>query len=66
MTEWWTYGLSDFLMFSPEAYWRLVGRYNSAWWPAPLAGVAALAAAIALVAQARRWSTRACSVPTAW
>ena len=44
MTEWWTYGLSDFLMFSPEAYWRLVARHNAAWWPAQAAGVAASAA----------------------
>jgi hypothetical protein len=36
MTEWWTYGLSDFLMFSPEAYWRLVARHNAAGWPAQL------------------------------
>ena len=45
MTEWWTYGLSDFLMFSPQAYWRLVARHNEAGWPVQLA---ALAAAIAL------------------
>lgn len=36
MTEWWTYGLSDFLMFSPETYWRLVARHNAAGWPAQL------------------------------
>ena len=41
MSEWWTYGLSDFLMFSPEAYRSLVARYNAAWWPAQLAAVAA-------------------------
>ncbi len=41
MTEWWSYGLSDFLMFSPTAYWRLVERYNLAWWPAQLAGLLA-------------------------
>lgn len=39
MTEWWTYGLSDFLMFSPQAYWRLVARHNDAWWPAQLIGI---------------------------
>ncbi len=39
MTEWWTYGLSDFLMFSPQAYWRLVARHNDAWWPAQLVGL---------------------------
>ena len=44
MTEWWTYELSDFLMFSPQAYWRLVARHNAAWWPAQWLGVAAAAA----------------------
>ena len=33
MSEWWTYRLSDFLMFSPAAYWRLVERYNREHWP---------------------------------
>lgn len=33
MSEWWTYRLSDFLMFSPTAYWRLVERYNREAWP---------------------------------
>jgi hypothetical protein len=34
MTEWWTYGLSDFLLFSPRTYYRLIERYNGAVWPA--------------------------------
>jgi hypothetical protein len=58
LTEWWTYGLSDFLMFSPEAYWRLVARYNQAWWPAQGMGVLALCAATALLTRPRPWSTR--------
>lgn len=33
MSEWWTYRLSDFLMFSPPVYWRLVERYNREAWP---------------------------------
>lgn len=33
MSEWWTYGLSDLLMFSPAAYARLFERYNAALWP---------------------------------
>lgn len=49
MTDWWSYGLSDFLMFSPQAYWRLVARYNEAWWPGQLLGVAAVAGVFALV-----------------
>ena len=56
MTEWWSYGLSDFLMFSPQAWWRLVARYNAAWWPAQLAGLAACAALLFLAL--RTGSTR--------
>ena len=33
MTEWWTYRPSDFLMFSPTTWWRLVESYNRAAWP---------------------------------
>lgn len=36
MSEWWTYRLSDFLMFSPRTYWRLVEQYNRDIWPAQL------------------------------
>lgn len=34
MPEWWTYGLSDFLLFSPRTYYRLLERHNAAVWPA--------------------------------
>ena len=33
MTEWWTYSLSDFLMFAPRTYYRLFELYNAAVWP---------------------------------
>lgn len=33
MSEWWSYRLSDFLMFAPVTYWRLVELYNRANWP---------------------------------
>ena len=33
MSEWWTYRLADFLMFSPRTYWRLVELYNRDLWP---------------------------------
>ena len=36
MSEWWSYRPSDFLMFSPTAYWRLVQRYNIDVWPLQL------------------------------
>jgi hypothetical protein len=56
MGEWSTYTLSDFLMFSPQAYARLLERYNAAWWP--VHGLL-LAAGIALLAIARSRSARA-------
>ena len=34
MSEWWTYTLSDLLMFSPRTYYRMLGRYNEGVWPA--------------------------------
>jgi len=33
MSEWWTYNISDFLMFSPRTYYRMLERYNTAIWP---------------------------------
>jgi hypothetical protein len=33
MPEWWSYGLSDFLLFSPRTYYRLIERYNESIWP---------------------------------
>jgi len=36
MSEWWTYTLSDFLMFSQRSYYRLIALYNEAVWPAHL------------------------------
>lgn len=59
MSEWWTYGLSDFLMFSPQAYWRLVARYNEALWPVHLLGIAAGAALVVLLRSKRPAATRA-------
>lgn len=46
MSEWWTYRLSDFLLFSPETYFRLFQLHNEALWPwqavAVIAGLAIL------------------------
>jgi hypothetical protein len=40
MSEWWSYGLSDFLLFSPRTYYRLFELYNRAVWPAHVLAVA--------------------------
>lgn len=33
MSEWWTYSLSDFLLFAPRTYYRLFELYNADVWP---------------------------------
>jgi hypothetical protein len=40
MSEWWTYSLSDFLLFSPHTYYRLFELYNAAIWPAQILALA--------------------------
>jgi len=48
VSEWWTYTLHDFLLFSPRTYYRLFELYNREIWPAQVltsgAGVAVLLA----------------------
>ena len=56
MSEWWTYRLSDFLMFSPRTYWRLVELYNRDVWPLQL--IAAAAGLLALWLAATRPAAR--------
>ena len=41
MSEWWTYSLSDFLLFSPRTYRRLFELFNADLWPLHLAAGAA-------------------------
>ena len=70
MSEWWTYTLSDFLMFSPRTYWRLVELYNRDFWPLQLpllaAGLAALWLAAVRRVQAFRWLAVALSAAWLW
>jgi Family of unknown function (DUF6064) len=40
MPEWWTYSLTDFLLFSPRTYYRLIERHNLTIWPAQLLALA--------------------------
>ena len=58
MSEWWTYTLGDFLMFSPATYWRLVENYNQDVWPAQLAGLIAGFAACGLTLSWRASAAR--------
>jgi uncharacterized protein DUF6064 len=53
MSEWWTYRLSSFVLFSPQTYLRLIERYNADVWPLQIAGIA-LAIAIVVAARSPR------------
>lgn len=68
MPEWWTYRLSDFLMFSPRTYWRLIELYNRDFWPLPLATLLTGIAALGLAASRRTIARRVMVVvlATAW
>lgn len=39
MSEWWTYTISDFLLFSPRTWFRLIEQYNDAFWPLHVAAL---------------------------
>ncbi|MER8962731.1 MULTISPECIES: hypothetical protein [unclassified Mesorhizobium] len=49
MSEWWTYRLGDFLLFSPRVYRRMFELHNVAFWPLHLATLAAGLAIVLLV-----------------
>ncbi|MDZ4867737.1 MAG: DUF6064 family protein [Alphaproteobacteria bacterium] len=65
MSEWWTYSLSDFLLFSPRTYHRLFELYNEAVWPAHVAAVA-LAIAIAISLRRNDGRTVAAILAATW
>ena len=58
MSEWWTYQLSDFLLFSARTYYRLFERYNIEVWPAQILALAAAFALLACLLRATAWSAR--------
>jgi hypothetical protein len=41
MDEWWSYSLSDLLLFSPRTYYRLLQRHNETVWPAQILALGA-------------------------
>ena len=59
MPEWWTYSLTDFLLFSPRTYYRLIERHNLALWPAQLAALALGAVIAGLLGRSTRERGRA-------
>jgi hypothetical protein len=66
----WSYRLSDFLLFSPRAYWRLFELHNQALWPLPLValalGIAALVLALLRPRATARWIAILLAIAWAW
>ena len=58
MSEWWTYSLSDFLMFSSRSYYRLIESYNAAIWPAHLLALVAGVVVINAIARPSQHTQR--------
>src|SRR5262249_4544359 len=59
MSEWWTYRLSNFLLFSPRTYYRLFELYNNEIWPGQVPAFLAGLAVLALIRSAVPWRSRA-------
>src|SRR5262245_33918588 len=59
MPEWWTYSLSDFLLFSPRIYYRLFELYNAAIWPLQILALMLGAAVFGLLLSGVIWRGRA-------
>jgi hypothetical protein len=69
MSEWWTYRLGSFLLFSPRTYYRLFELYNTAIWPAQLLALAlglGIAALLLRGGPATRWIGAALSACWLW
>ena len=62
MSEWWTYSLSDFLMFSSRSYYRLIETYNAAIWPAHLVAVVAGVIVLGAIARPRQHLQRSAAL----
>jgi hypothetical protein len=61
MSEWWSYTLEDFLLFSPRVYWRLFELHNKAVWPLQILTLLLGTAVLVWVVQPRPWSDRVIS-----
>src|SRR5262245_4925888 len=66
MSEWWTYRLSDFLMFSPRTYHRLFELHNADIWPLQIVVIAAALAVLFLVWRGAYGRAVAIGLAAAW
>jgi hypothetical protein len=58
MSEWWTYGVSDFLMFSARTYYRMLERYNQSVWPGQILTLGLGVVMLGLLRRTGAWQGR--------
>jgi hypothetical protein len=56
MSEWLSYSLEDFLLFSPRVYWRMFELHNRSVWPAQCIAILFGLAVVAFLLRPRPWS----------
>jgi len=68
MSEWWTYRPSDFLLFSPQTYYRLFELYNTQIWPLQILTLACGVTILVLIRYNPPWQGRviAAILATIW
>jgi len=59
MSEWWTYSLTNFLLFSPRTYYRLFELTNADIWPLQLVTLALGLTIAFFMMRSQAWSGRA-------
>ena len=58
MPEWWTYRLSDLLLFSPRTYYRMFELYHRQICPIQIVAIASVAASLMLMRRDTLWARR--------
>ena len=67
MPEWWTYRLSDLLLFSPRTYYRMFELYHDATWPIHIIVLASGGLIVVLARRDDEWAHRTIAgVLAAW
>jgi hypothetical protein len=61
MPEWWSYTFSDFLLFSPRTYYRLIEHHNEALWPGQIVTMGLGLVIAGLLRRRAPWRGRAVS-----
>ena len=68
MDEWWTYGIDDLVLFTPETYFRLFESYHRDWWPMQLTCIAMGAIILLCLRLTPAWGGRVITIvlATSW